>query len=222
MTKIMKGGIAYNATSNMVALTQAEYNALSTAQKNNGNFYFIMDADPSYFSAENIDYDNTTSLLNATNIQDAVDEVNSLSKPVYYNYEGRLGYSPDFTFEAYGYASIQMFRGMATILMTCKIDANTGSSSQMNFGIYAPYFTTLVGKTITPISGGQATYYNSSGTLWLDRINYGGFWAGGSAYPNLWRPARIYQPSGTAGAWAASACNVGSVWQGTLYGTYTE
>ena len=75
MTKIMKGGIAYNATSNMVALTQAEYNALSTAQKNNGNFYFITDADPSYFSAENIDYDNTDSGLSATDIQGAIDEV---------------------------------------------------------------------------------------------------------------------------------------------------
>lgn len=75
MTKIMKGGVAYNSTSNIVALTQAEYNALSTAQKNNGNFYCITDADPSYFSAENIDYDNTDSGLSAINIQDAIDEV---------------------------------------------------------------------------------------------------------------------------------------------------
>lgn len=75
MTKIMKGGIAYNSTANMVALTQVEYNALSTAQKNNGNFYFITDAEPSYFSAENIDYDNTSSGLAATNVQGAVDEV---------------------------------------------------------------------------------------------------------------------------------------------------
>ena len=77
MTKIMKGGVAYNSTSNIVALTQAEYNALSTAQKNNGNFYCITDADPSYFSAENIDYDNTDSGLSAINIQDAIDEVDS-------------------------------------------------------------------------------------------------------------------------------------------------
>lgn len=77
MTKIMKGGIAYNSTANMVALTQAEYNALSTAQKNNGNFYFITDADPSYFSAENIDYDNASSGLTATNVQTAIDEVNT-------------------------------------------------------------------------------------------------------------------------------------------------
>ena len=30
MTKIMKGGLSYCATSNMVALTQAQYDALST------------------------------------------------------------------------------------------------------------------------------------------------------------------------------------------------
>ena len=77
MTKIMKGGIAYNALSNTVALTQTEYNALSHDQKNNGNFYFITDADPSYFSASNIDYDNTSSGITATNVQDAVDEIDS-------------------------------------------------------------------------------------------------------------------------------------------------
>ena len=77
MTKIMKGGIAYNSTANMVALTQSEYDALTTAQKNNGNFYFITDTDPTYFSSENIDYDNTTSGLSATNIQDAIDEVSA-------------------------------------------------------------------------------------------------------------------------------------------------
>lgn len=75
MTKIMKGGLSYCATSNMVALTQAQYDALSTAQKNNGNFYFITDANPSYFSATNIDYNNTDSGLTATDIQDAIDEV---------------------------------------------------------------------------------------------------------------------------------------------------
>ena len=36
MTKIMKGGVAYNSTSNMIALTQSEYDALSTSQKNDG------------------------------------------------------------------------------------------------------------------------------------------------------------------------------------------
>ena len=79
MTKIMKGGIAYNSTANMVALTQAEYDTLTTAQKNNGNFYFITDADPSYFSAENIDYDNTDSGLTATDIQAAIDEVKTIA-----------------------------------------------------------------------------------------------------------------------------------------------
>ena len=82
MTKIMKGGVAYNTTSNMVALTQAEYNSLSSAQKNNGNFYFITDSDPSYFSASNIDYSNTTSGLTATNVQSAVDEIMSTSSVI--------------------------------------------------------------------------------------------------------------------------------------------
>ena len=77
MTKIMKGGVAFNALSNTVALTQAEYNALSYAQKNNGNFYFITDANPSYFSASNIDYTSASSRITATNVQNAIDEIDS-------------------------------------------------------------------------------------------------------------------------------------------------
>ena len=79
MTKIMKGGIAYNSTSNMVALTQAEYNSLTSAQKNNGTFYFITDANPDYYSASYIDYDNTSTGLVATNVQSAIDEISSVS-----------------------------------------------------------------------------------------------------------------------------------------------
>lgn len=81
----MKGGIAYNSTANMVALTQTEYDALTTAQKNNGNFYFITDADPSYFSAKNIDYDNTDSGLSVTNVQDAINEVVDAKLPKYFD-----------------------------------------------------------------------------------------------------------------------------------------
>ena len=79
--EVLAGGLKINGTQNVatqVSLTQAEYDALSTAQKNNGNFYLITDADPSYFSAENIDYDNTSSGLSATNIQGAIDDINSV------------------------------------------------------------------------------------------------------------------------------------------------
>ena len=59
-----------------IELTQAQYDALvQTGQVDPDKVYFITDANPSCFSAENIDYDNTGSGLSATNIQDAIDEV---------------------------------------------------------------------------------------------------------------------------------------------------
>lgn len=68
-----------NATG--IELTQAEYDALSEEEKNNGSLYFITDGEsaPSAnrFSASGISYDNTDSGLSATNVQDAVDEVNA-------------------------------------------------------------------------------------------------------------------------------------------------
>lgn len=44
MPKIIKNNIIYGASSAMVEMTQAEYNALSSAQKNNGTIYLITDA----------------------------------------------------------------------------------------------------------------------------------------------------------------------------------
>ena len=56
------------------SLTWAEYQALSTAEKNNGTAYFITDLG---YPASDITYDNTNSSLVATNAQAAIDEINS-------------------------------------------------------------------------------------------------------------------------------------------------
>lgn len=48
----IKNGIVYG--SNAVSLTQAQYDALSTAEKNNGTVYYIYDSDDAVFDAEDV------------------------------------------------------------------------------------------------------------------------------------------------------------------------
>lgn len=43
MSLIIKDGIKYASGTNLVELTQAQYDALTSAQKNNGNIYLISD-----------------------------------------------------------------------------------------------------------------------------------------------------------------------------------
>ena len=63
-----------NGTGNIVYLTQAEYDALPSSKLTNNVEYRITDAG-SESSAENLDYDNTKSGIEAVNVQDAVDEL---------------------------------------------------------------------------------------------------------------------------------------------------
>lgn len=64
-------------TDNSIELTMAEYEALSEEEKNNGSIYFITDAGGQR-DAITVTYNNTSSGLEATNLQDAIDELASL------------------------------------------------------------------------------------------------------------------------------------------------
>ena len=63
-------------------LTQVEYDSLPISQKNNGTVYFIEDGvdDNNRTLASIIGYNNNSSNLNATNVQDAIDEL-KLNQP---------------------------------------------------------------------------------------------------------------------------------------------
>jgi len=66
-----------NVTTERV-LTQAQYDALSEAEKNNGMTYYISDGEGGgggSTTATQVSYSNTTSGLTATNVQGAIDEV---------------------------------------------------------------------------------------------------------------------------------------------------
>ena len=63
MPKIIKNNTIYGSSSAMVELTQAEYNALSSAQKNNGTIYLITDSDPEIMNLSSL---NDVSVSGAT------------------------------------------------------------------------------------------------------------------------------------------------------------
>ena len=60
-----------------VEKTQAEYDALSQEEKNNG-VYWITDSDvtPTAINASNVSYNNAQSGLEASNVQGAIDKLN--------------------------------------------------------------------------------------------------------------------------------------------------
>lgn len=86
----------------VLEMTKAQYDALSEAKKNDGTIYLITDGTGGW-EAENSVYDNTESGLIATNVQDAVDEVNS--KTIYHQI---TDYGNSTTLEANG-AIVHLF-----------------------------------------------------------------------------------------------------------------
>ena len=78
MGYVVKNGINYSGD-NSVSLTQAQYDALVQAGTVDPNTtYFIINRNTTGATyAAGIAYDNTTSGLSATNVQSAIDEVNS-------------------------------------------------------------------------------------------------------------------------------------------------
>lgn len=65
-----------------VEITQAQYDALSPAEKASDKVYYITDGEVYPHTAANTTYSNTTSGLDATDVQAAIDEVGSYAKDV--------------------------------------------------------------------------------------------------------------------------------------------
>ena len=78
MGVIVRNGIEYSGTggSNVVYLTQEEYDALPDSKLTDNVEYRITDANTNKNAARNLAYDNTDSNLEAINVQAAIDEVN--------------------------------------------------------------------------------------------------------------------------------------------------
>lgn len=78
MGYLIKNGITYSGD-NSVELTQAQYDALPSSKLTDGVNYFITDNNsPDSVKASQIIYENSGSGLDSTNVQEAINELNSL------------------------------------------------------------------------------------------------------------------------------------------------
>ena len=81
-----------------IRISWEDYQALSTEEQNNESIvYYIYDYPNNVVNASDISYDNVTSLLSSTNVQDAVDEVVSVRNVKTYSTLTQLGMSTDNT-----------------------------------------------------------------------------------------------------------------------------
>ena len=131
----------------VLEMTKAEYDALSEAKKMDGTVYMITDGTGSW-AAEDSTYDNTESGLTATNVQDALDELESTKADS--NVSGP-GYCkmPDGTLIQWGNLTLEVSGEMSQI-------ASSGIYASPMFNVRMPlafkdsyYVVTGIGKYST-------------------------------------------------------------------------
>lgn len=79
MAKFILDGQEYGGSSggsNVIKLTQAEYDALPNDKLSDDNIYLITDSSNGELTAENLFYDDTEIGLGVNNVQDAIDKLN--------------------------------------------------------------------------------------------------------------------------------------------------
>lgn len=82
MGVIIRNDVLYAPELTMNRMSQAEYDALPDSKNTDGIVRFVNDDTGEYFSAGDISYVNSISGLDADNVQDAIDEVNSQSAKI--------------------------------------------------------------------------------------------------------------------------------------------
>ena len=213
-TKIKNGG-------NIEYLTQEEYDALPDTKLSNDVEYRITNANESINAARDWAYDNAASGLEAENVQDAIDEVNNSLATTRYICRGKLLSSTSGTSEGYGVATINISNGIATIIFSLKVEVAGTVNGTNDTGVFldnlASCCFTGTLPTITPASGGTITYYSADGNLVKLLNGYSGT-PMARATEKLWLLGRMYDTSGSVGAWQDSAYTKDLFVTGTLYG----
>lgn len=131
-------------------LTQAEYNALSEAEKNNGMTYYISDgAGGGSTTATQVSYSNTASGLSATNVQGAIDETNTVQA-------GTLTLIPS-----------SLTRDNSTV-ERCGKNGILSLEIRQAAGLTADTWTQIYNSSILPTSAKYMMITNVSGTITIN------------------------------------------------------
>lgn len=96
-------------------------------------------------------------------------------------------------------------------------EQDTTDSSFYKYGINRDAFTSVIGETITPLSGGYWQCQLPNGAPYTEKTGYGTCWS-----PNgqFWCPARVYTLDGSVGGWELSTQinDLGNIWTGVCFG----
>lgn len=134
--------------------------------------------------------------------------------------KGSLLNSDESAITGHGTAMIILHPGrIAEIVFSIKI-TNAPSETEtnvFNFGLNRDILTNKYGvPRITPIEGGVCRFIKDR-AINDNMTEYGGTF---QTYIQFWKPARIYDVSGDAGAWPTRMFAVGDRIEGVCYGTY--
>ena len=169
-------------------------------------------------AAEDVSYDNTDSGLTADDVQGAIDELKTNNEYNVYHYNGVIinGTSPSII-SGEGSAIIELFKGIAKITFEAIIKT-ADESENFAYGINRDLFTTITGKSITPIDKGILLYYTSGAidTSLMDNCGIPEIVNNEGIY---WRPARAF--TGGSGGWGSTSFAQNTRISGTIYGTYS-
>ena len=129
-------------------------------------------------------------------------------------------YSGTGTTEGYGRAVVNIRGKAVTVDFEAQIATAGSVSGQYAIGISVATLRTLNSDIpdFTAANGGIIHYYTSSGAIATNREGYAGTTVVQST-PNAWQFARVYDTSGSVGAWGDDIYTVGMRVTGTLYGT---
>ena len=152
MSLIIRDGIKYSSGTNIVELTQDQYDALTSAQKNNGNFYLISDAPSSVFSLNSMDDVSIDSNLAVGQVIafNGTKWINSNSLINLYN---KVNQYTDWVTSTTSFADacskIGIYSGIGAVLLNLKNNVAGYADNSLNTRVDAsqgPVYFMLVGK----------------------------------------------------------------------------
>ncbi len=163
---------------------------------------------------------DTTSYVNPTRMNHIEDGIEAVGTRTIVQYYGTIiNGASGSVIQGVGSATITLDNGNARIDFNCNI-VTVDSAESFMYGINRDLFTSITGKTITPVGKGIMSFYGANGALDDLTNGYGGTCEILNNMDKFWRPARVYDTSGNVGGWSSLAFAQGMRIVGTVFGTY--
>ena len=214
------GKNASNAAGNIIQWTTADDTVFSIRPYNN---LFQIVRTPSGGTSTNalgIYSDGSVAVENPAGWRGAINA--ALANSAFYSATGIIvkAYSGTGTVEGYGRAVVNIRGKTVTVDFEAQITTAGSISGQYAIGISVATLRALNSDipNFTVANGGIIHYFTSSGAIATNREGYSGTTVVQST-PNAWQFARVYDTSGSVGAWGDDIYTVGMRVTGTLYGT---